>query len=60
MILFFSACARKASRTKKPADAVLSKAGEPVGELRLNKVTFPAAGEEKIPKKRIEEFDCVI
>ena len=60
MILFFSACARKASKGKRPADAVLYKAGEPVGEIRPDKVTFPAAGEEKIPKKHIEDLDFVV
>lgn len=45
MLLFINACVRKASRTKRLADALLSELREPVTEVRLEEMNFPLADE---------------
>ena len=46
MILFIDACVRKESRTRKLANAVLSKKNEPVTHLCLDRIDFPAVDED--------------
>ena len=46
MILFINACVRKDSRTKKLADAVLTRRSGPIAELRLDTIDFPIVDEE--------------
>ena len=45
-ILFINACVRKDSRTRRLADQLLSKLGEPYEEIRLSEIAFPAADED--------------
>lgn len=45
MILFINACVRRASRTKRLADRLLSSQGEPVTEIRLGETEFPPTDE---------------
>ncbi len=60
MILFINACVRKESRTRRLAGALLSARHEPVTELRLDSVAFPAADEEFLLRRdrliRAEDF----
>ena len=51
MILFISACVRKASRTKRLADALLKKLGDTVQEVELSKIVFPTADESFLIKR---------
>lgn len=41
MILFINACVRKDSRTRRMADCLLARLGEPYEEICLKDVTFP-------------------
>ena len=50
-ILYVNACVRKASRTKRLAEKLLSKLGEPYEELCLKKVAFPVVNEEYLDKR---------
>ena len=50
-ILYVNACVRKESRTKRLADKLLSKLGEPYEELRLEKIAFPIVNEEYLNKR---------
>lgn len=45
MILFINACVRNASRTKRIADAVLSKLNEPYEEVKLEELDFARVDE---------------
>ena len=45
-ILYVNACVRKESRTKRPAEKLISKLGEPYEELCLEKIAFPIVNEE--------------
>ena len=45
MILFVNACVREESRTKRLADNLLEKLGEPVEEVKLSEISFPVADE---------------
>lgn len=45
MTLFINACVRKNSRTKRIADALLSKTGGPYEEIRPCEISFPKADE---------------
>lgn len=45
MILFINACVRRASRTKRLADALLRAADGPIEEVRLADAAFPAVDE---------------
>ena len=45
MILFINTCVRRASRTKRLADRLLSSQGEPVTEIRLGETEFPPTDE---------------
>ena len=51
MILFINACVRADSRTKKIADAYLSKAGEEVTEVKLESIEFPLTDEGYLRKR---------
>jgi len=51
MILFINACVRKASRTKRLADALLKKLGDTVQEVDLSKIVFPTADESFLIKR---------
>ena len=44
-ILFINACVRQESRTKRLADALLLKLGQPFDEVRLGSLAFPAVDE---------------
>ena len=50
-ILYVNACVRKESRTKRLADKLLSKLGEPYEELCLEKIAFPIVNEEYLNKR---------
>jgi FMN-dependent NADH-azoreductase len=50
-ILYVNACVRKESRTKRLADKLLSKLGEPYEELCLEKSAFPIVNEEYLNKR---------
>ena len=50
-ILYVNACVRKESRTKRLADKLLSKLGEPYEELCLEKNAFPIVNEEYLNKR---------
>ena len=51
MILFINACVRKDSRTKRLADQLLAKLGEPYTELKLEDVDFPVVDEAFLNKR---------
>ena len=51
MILFINACVRGQSRTKRIADAFLSKVNEPVTELKLENMEFPQTDEDFLKKR---------
>ena len=51
MILFINACVRGQSRTKRIADAFLSKVNEPVTELKLENMEFPQTDEAFLKKR---------
>ncbi len=50
-ILFVNGCVRKASRTKKLADALLSRLGGKVEELRLSAVRFPISDDDFLTRR---------
>ena len=50
-ILYVNACVRKESRTKRLAEKLLSKLGEPYEELCLEKIAFPLVNEEYLNKR---------
>ncbi|MBQ3869153.1 MAG: NAD(P)H-dependent oxidoreductase [Clostridia bacterium] len=58
MILFINACARRGSRTKRIADRLLSKSGEPYEELNLYDVSFPVVNEEFLRKRDALITEC--
>ncbi|MBO4450563.1 MAG: NAD(P)H-dependent oxidoreductase [Clostridiales bacterium] len=51
MILLINACVHKNSRTKRLADALLSKLDGEVKEIRLEKIDFPVADEAFLQKR---------
>ena len=61
MILFVNACVREESRTKRLADDLLVRLGEPAEELRLLDVVFPVVDEAFLRKRNLliadEAFD---
>ena len=50
-ILYVNACVRKESRTKRLAEKLLFKLGEPYEELCLEKIAFPLVNEEYLNKR---------
>ena len=46
MVLFINACVRKESRTKRLADAVLEKLGDPVEEVCVHDIEYPVTDED--------------
>ncbi len=50
-VLFVNACVRKGSRTKRLAENLLSKLGEPYEEICLEKIAFPLVNEEYLNKR---------
>lgn len=50
-ILYVNACVRKESRTKRLAEKLLAKLGEPYEELCLEKIAFPVVNEEYLSKR---------
>ena len=50
-VLFVNACVRKESRTKRLAENLLSKLGEPYEEICLAKIAFPLVNEEYLNKR---------
>lgn len=51
MTLFINACVRANSRTKKMADALLSRLGDEVTELRLEDIDFPLVNEDFLRRR---------
>ena len=51
MTLFINACVRKDSRTKRLADFLLEKLGEPYIEVRLSDLAFPETDEAYLSKR---------
>ena len=51
MTLFINACVRKNSRTKRLADCLLKKLGEPFTEVRLDSIRFPVTDENYLNKR---------
>ena len=51
MILLINACVRKQSRTKRLADSLLAKWSEPVTEIRLEEIDFPAVNEDFLARR---------
>ena len=51
MVLFVNACVREESRTKRLADYLLEKLGEPVEEVKLSEISFPVADEAFLFKR---------
>lgn len=45
MILYINACVRKASRTKRLADYLLSQNAEQIEEIQLSEIEFPFVDE---------------
>ena len=50
-ILYVNACVRKESRTKRLAEKLLSRLGEPYEELCLEKIAFSSVNEEYLNKR---------
>lgn len=50
-ILYVNACVRKESRTKRLAEQLLEKLGQPYEEIRLEKIAFPTVNEEYLSKR---------
>ena len=46
MVLFINACVRKESRSKKLADAVLEKLGDPAEEVCVHDIEYPVTDED--------------
>ena len=51
MILLINACVRKQSRTKRLTDSLLAEWSEPVTEIRLEEVDFPAVTEDFLARR---------
>ena len=51
MLLFLNACVRTDSRTKRLADRLIGALHQPVTELRLTELTFPAVDEAFLQKR---------
>ncbi len=51
MILLINACVRKQSRTKRLTDSLLAEWSEPVTEIRLEEVDFPAVNEDFLARR---------
>lgn len=51
MVLYVNACVREESRTKRLADNLLEKMGEPVEEVKLSEISFPVADEAFLFKR---------
>ena len=51
MLLFINACVKSDSRTKRLADALLSKIDDEIVEVRLEDVAFPVANEAFLHKR---------
>ena len=51
MVLYVNACVREESRTKRLADNLLEKLGEPVEEVKLSEISFPVADEAFLFKR---------
>ena len=51
MILFINACVRECSRTKRLADRLLEKRGEPFEEVRLGEIDFPVVDEAFLARR---------
>ena len=50
-ILFINACVRKESRTRKLAEKLLTKLGEPFEEICLEELVFPVVNEDFLSKR---------
>ncbi len=50
-ILYVNACVRKESRTRKLAEALLAKLGEPFEEICLEDICFPVVDEEYLTER---------
>ena len=50
-ILYINACVRKESRTRRLAEKLLLKLGEPFEEIRLEDVVFPVVDEDFLSKR---------
>ena len=51
MLLFINACVRKGSRTRRLADQLLERLGQPFQEVRLEDISFPTANEAFLQKR---------
>ena len=51
MLLLINACVRKQSRTKRLTDSLLSEWSEPVTEIRLEEIDFPAVNEDFLARR---------
>ena len=51
MILFINACVRRGSRTRKLAEAVLSRPDEPFEEVCLEDIDFPVVNEDFLSRR---------
>ena len=51
MILYVNACVREGSRTKRLADALISRLGGKTHELRLESISFPEADEAFLKRR---------
>ena len=51
MVLYVNACVREESRTKRLAEHLLGKLGEPVEEVKLSEISFPVADEAFLFKR---------
>ena len=50
-VLYVNACVRKDSRTRRLADQLLLKLGQPYEEIRLEEIDFPVVNEEYLLKR---------
>lgn len=50
-VLYVNACIRKDSRTRRLADQLLLKLGQPYEEIRLEEIDFPVVNEEYLLKR---------
>ena len=51
MVLFVNACVRKESRTKRLADYLLCRLGEPAEEVKLEDIRFPSDDEDFLRRR---------
>ena len=51
MVLLINACVRRGSRTKKLADALLSRMKGPIEEVRLEEIRFPVVNEAFLSRR---------